>query len=51
MRLCILGAGALGSAIGGTRPRWGIVILPSELISQREEVVQLGEQRNEKAFA
>jgi acyl dehydratase len=27
------------------RPGWGIVILPSELINQRDEVVQLGEHR------
>ena len=27
------------------RPGWGIVVLPSELINQRDEVVQLGEHR------
>lgn len=28
-----------------SRPGWGIVILPSELINQRDEVVQAGEHR------
>ena len=28
-----------------SRPRWGILVLPSELINQRDEVVQRGEHR------
>lgn len=31
--------------LSGSRPGWGIVVLPSELVNQRDEVVQCGEHR------
>jgi acyl dehydratase len=36
---------AVGSKRAVKRPGWGIVVLPSELINQRDEVVQRGEHR------
>ena len=35
----------VGSKRAVKRPGWGIVVLPSELLNQRDEVVQLGEHR------
>lgn len=35
----------VGSKREVKRPGWGIVVLPSELVNQRGEVVQLGEHR------
>ena len=35
----------VGSKRSVKRPGWGIVVLPSELINQKGEVVQLGEHR------
>lgn len=35
----------VGSVRPVKRPGWGIVVLPSELLNQRDEVVQLGEHR------
>ena len=35
----------VGSKREVKRPGWGIVVLPSELVNQRDEVVQLGEHR------
>lgn len=59
MDIAILGAGSLGSVIGGRlhcvfhvghmrrtrKPGWGIVHLVSELINQNGEVVQKGEHK------
>lgn len=35
----------VGSVRPVKRPGWGIVVLPSKLLNQRDEVVQLGEHR------